>query len=63
MSVTPDESLPARVQATLPAARARAGEAWARLQESGPRFGSHPLRELLEEEPSDSTAGDQIDVA
>ncbi len=63
MSVTPDESLPERVQATLPAADARAAEAWVRMQERGSSFGSHPLSELLEKGQPDSSVDDQAEVA
>ena len=60
MSATPDESLPLRVQATLPEAEVRAAKAWDQLQEREPRFDSHPLSELLEDE---STIDDQAEVA
>ena len=63
MSVTPDESRSKRVQATLPAAEDAAAEAWDRLQERGPSFGSHPLSELLEEDQSDSAVDDLAEVA
>lgn len=63
MSATSDESLPLRARATLSQAQARAGEAWARLQERGSSFGSHPLSELLEDKSSDLAAGDQAEVA
>lgn len=63
MSVTPDESLPLRVRATLPEAEARAGEAWARLRESGSSSGAHPLSGLLDNATPDGMADDQTDVA
>lgn len=63
MAVTPDESLPRRVQATIPAAETRADDAWARLQETGSSSGSHPLSELLEDVASGADLDDQADVA
>ena len=63
MAVTPDESLPRRVQATIPVAEARADEAWTRLKDAGSSSGAHPLSRILEDDASGPDLGDQADVA